>query len=659
MVPRKVREAFAAFFGRLFPGRFRVAGIVLVAFLAVGLLTRLGLAAFNADPSVLAPQRLLGWLALGAVFDLGVGLFVLLPFAFLAWWVPDTRAGRWVLAPLTLSLGLAFCAVMVLIAAAEFVFWNEFGTRFNFIAVDYLVYSREVLGNIRESYPLPKLLAAVGAAALVLFAAIARPLWRATAASGTRLLGRTATMGVLAALPAIAFFGLDARYKDFTDDAPSAQLAGNGWFEFLHAFRNNEIDYVRFYKSVPPAQAFGVLRGEFEEAWPTRFVAGARLPIERDVVATGPEKRLNVVLISVESLSAEFMTAFGNSQGLTPRLDALARDSLFFTRLYATGTRTVRGLEAITLSLPPTPGLSVVKRPDNDHLHSLGEVFAARGYEPIYLYGGYSYFDNMQAFFTGNGYTVIDRLGLAAAEIHYENIWGVADEDLFTLSLRELDARHAAGKPFFAHVMTTSNHRPFGYPAGRVDIAPGSGREGAVKYTDWAIGDFIDRARTRPWFRDTVFVIVADHCASSRGRSDLPIERFHIPLLIYAPAHVAPRRVDTLASQIDVAPTLLGLLDFSYRSDFFGQDILTEGVRHQRALLANYQTVGYLQDGVLVELRPKGRYRFVDAASGRALPETERNRTLLGEAIAYYEGASEALHSGALRSALGAPPATP
>ncbi|MDZ7651516.1 MAG: LTA synthase family protein [Burkholderiaceae bacterium] len=359
-------------------------------------------------------------------------------------------------------------------------------------------------------------------------------------------------------------------------------------------------------------------------------------------------KRLNVVLVSVESLSADFLGAFGNRDGITPRLDALAAESLFFTDLYATGTRTVRGLEALTLSVPPTPGHSIVKRPDNANLFSLGGVLAAQGYEPIYLYGGYSYFDNMQAFFGGNGYTVIDRSSLAKDEISYENIWGVADEDLFKLSLRELDRRHAAGTPFFAHVMTTSNHRPFSYPAGRIDIAPGTGRNGAVKYTDWAIGQFIDQAKTRPWFDDTVFVIVADHCASSRGKTDLPPDRFHIPLLVYAPKHIAPRRIDTMASQIDVAPTLLALLNVSYRSKFFGRDILTDGARQPRALLANYQTVGLLQLDALVELRPKRQVRVIDPATGAVQPNDAQSQAAVQRAIAYYEGASSAFHSGAL-----------
>jgi phosphoglycerol transferase MdoB-like AlkP superfamily enzyme len=354
-------------------------------------------------------------------------------------------------------------------------------------------------------------------------------------------------------------------------------------------------------------------------------------------------------MISVESLSGDFMAAFGNTKGITPALDALAGDSLFFTQLYSTGTRTVRGLEALSIGIPPTPGYSVVKRPNNENLFTIGSVFKSKGYEPIYFYGGYGYFDNMNYFFSNNGYTVIDRVGLAKEEIHHETIWGVADEDLFTLTLRELDGRYARKQPFFAQVMTTSNHRPYTYPAGRIDIPSGTGRDGAVKYTDWAIGDFIRRARTKPWFDDTVFVIVADHCASSRGTTDIPIERFHIPMLIYAPKHIPARRVETVASQIDVPPTILALLNMSYASRFFGQDILTAGQKYQRTLMANYQTVAYLEDGVLVELRPKGRVRVVDAVSGQPRGDEATNKRYVDAAIAYYQSASQAFRNGGLK----------
>jgi phosphoglycerol transferase MdoB-like AlkP superfamily enzyme len=194
--------------------------------------------------------------------------------------------------------------------------------------------------------------------------------------------------------------------------------------------------------------------------------------------------------------------------------------------------------------------------------------------------------------------------------------------------------------------MTTSNHRPFTYPEGRIDIPSRTGREGAVKYTDWAIGHLVAEARKRPWFDDTVFVIVADHTHRGRGRTDLPLENYHIPLLVWAPRHVAPGRVDTIASQIDVAPTIFGLLGFSYRSKFFGQDILRDGPSHPRALLANYQTVGLYEGGLVVELKPNRRWRVVDPVTAEEVPLDQRAEHVLDDAVSYYQVASRAFVQG-------------
>ncbi|MBI4995762.1 MAG: sulfatase-like hydrolase/transferase [Rhodocyclales bacterium] len=633
-------------------GRFRIVALILVAYLAFNTLLRLGLLAFNGDRALLAPAQLLPIVGIGFVFDLAAACWWLPPFALIAaLWPGGARSQRALTAVLGVLSGLTF-AVWSFVGAAELVFWNEFASRFNFIAVDYLLYTREVIGNIRESYDLRPMFAGIGAVALAMLALGWRQIKRAAEPAGMSWRGRLGRLAVFLLLPAVSFFAVDARYKEYSDHAQATQLAGNGHYEFWHAFRSNEIDYAQFYKTESTELIYRILRSEFEHIGPQRFAARSPLAVERDIAGRGPEKRLNVVLVTVESLSAEFLGAFGNKDGLTPRLDRLADQGMLFTRIYATGTRTVRGLEAVTLSIPPTPGNSIVKRPNNEHLHTLGEVFADHGYEPLYIYGGYGYFDNMNAFFGGNGYTVIDRTAIPKEAIHMENIWGVADEDLYTLALRELDRRDAAGRHFFAHLMTTSNHRPFTYPASRIDIPSGTGRAGAVKYTDWAIGNFIDRARTRPWFANTVFVILADHTASGRGKTDLPVAQFRIPLLIYSPGNIAPQRINTLASQIDVAPTLLALLGFSYRSHFFGQDIITEGPQHQRAFLANYQTVGYLEDDILVELRPQRRWRLLNPASGTELPASERGEHLLDEAVSYYEGASEAYRSGNLRRPL-------
>jgi phosphoglycerol transferase MdoB-like AlkP superfamily enzyme len=336
------------------------------------------------------------------------------------------------------------------------------------------------------------------------------------------------------------------------------------------------------------------------------------------------------------------MRAFGDTNNITPYLDSLKSHSLFFNNLYASGNRTVRGLEALSLSIPPTPGQSIIKRPDNANMFSLGSVFRSRGYITQYIYGGYSYFDNMKGFFTNNGYNVIDRSSIPVEKIHHENIWGVADEDLFTLALQTLDSNYQTKKPFFTQIMTVSNHRPYTYPDGRIDIPSSSQtRYGAVKYTDYAINSFLKQAATKKWFDSTIFVIVSDHCAGSAGSVELPVTGYHIPMLIYAPSILKPAEVQELTAQIDIAPTILGILHFNYRSRFFGQDVFNTPVEKQHAFISTYQGLGYLKNGQLVIQSPlKSIKQYTpDFRTGNAIGSS-LNDSLVNQAISYYQCAA-------------------
>jgi len=324
--------------------------------------------------------------------------------------------------------------------------------------------------------------------------------------------------------------------------------------------------------------------------------------------------------------------------------------SIFFDNLYANGTRTVRGLEALSLSVPPTPGDSLVREHDNENLFSLASVFNDRGYESEFVYGGYGYFDNMNYFFGHNGYKTVDRSAIPKdMPIHSQNVWGVADEDLYTLALNQMDQIHAAGKPFFLHIMTTSNHRPYTYPADRVKFQAPS-RPGAVAYTDWSIGDFIRRAQAKPYFANTVFVITADHCASSAGKTSIPINRYHIPLWIYAPKQFQPRRVEQLTGQLDIPPTLLGLLDFSYRSRFFGQDVFQLPTDRGHAFPGTYEKLGYVHGDTLTILEPRKRLEQLkpDFATGDATPVVPVKQALVDTAVAYYQVASDLYKHGGM-----------
>jgi phosphoglycerol transferase MdoB-like AlkP superfamily enzyme len=530
---------------------------------------------------------------------------------------------------------------IVFIGFAEYLFFDEYGTRFNFIAVDYLVYTTEVVRNIWESYPMPLLLSAIFALSSLLFIPVCR--FAASVHSqyaGTPFLQRVKQGTVFLLLPVFSLLFVDQSISRISSNMYANELASNGIYNFCAAFKNNQIDYESFYAMENNETVFKNLRSMLKED-DSEYVSANIFDIRRKVTEEGPDRRLNVITIIVESLSAEYLDSFGNKKGLTPYLDALAAQSLFFTHLYATGTRTDRGLEAITLSVPPMPGRSLIKRPNNEGLFSWGSVMRAKGYETMFLYGGYGYFDNMNYFFSHNGYRTIDRKDIAASNIHFENAWGVCDEDLFAQAIREFNASYTNKHPFFAEIMTTSNHRPYTYPEGRIDIPSHSGRRGAVKYTDYAIGKFIENAKKEPWFRDTIFVIVADHCANSAGKTALPVKKYEIPLLIYSPAHIQPARVVQLASQIDIAPTVLDLLDFSYEDRFFGKDILAMTSNQERAFIGTYQKLGYIKNDSLLILSPREKvelYHFerLTGKMAKIAPEAGIEE----EAISYYQGSS-------------------
>ncbi len=645
-------------------GARRMAWMLLLV-LAVSCATRIGLALMSQQPAYGGAQytladwaRLMAW---GTVYDLYVALAFALPWALYDLLLPARLHARpWIArAERTWAWcwGLAYALLLLVVSASEFVFWSEFNGRFNFVAVDYLIYTQEVLRNIRESYPVGRWLTLLALAAAVLML-LSWPRRAASAAAAAGWRRRALAVLVLLALLVGGGFALEQDDKDAHPNLFVRELSGNGIYSFFHAFRHNQIDYARYYPTLPAARADALVRELLAQPG-ARFSAAQGIarrvepPHASALLPAAAGKRPNVVLVSVESLSADFMGLFGNPQGLTPRLDALAAQSLHFTNLYATGTRTVRGLEALSIAAPPTPGQSIVRRPDNEGLATLGQVLRGHGYEALWIYGGYGMFDNMNAYFGANGYRVVDRTDAArlGVTVHHENVWGIADEDLYTLALTQLDQAHAAGRPFFAHVMTTSNHRPYTFPAGRV-AQPQKTRAGAVAYTDWALGDFIERARARPWFDDTLFILTADHTAGGAGKTDLPPARYHIPMLWYAPKLVAPRVEPRLASQIDLAPTLLGALGLAYDSRFFGYDLFALEPGRERAFISTYQTLGLLRDGKLVVLPIKGAPRVEDGPTHVPVRAQGLNDArLVDEAIAWYQGASAAFTGGALKAA--------
>lgn len=526
----------------------------------------------------------------GVIPEIALAFFGFKAFCFaLLLFFPKHRVKlRNILYFITLAI---YVFAIVMNAVSEYFFWNEFGIRYNFIAVDYLIYTNEVIGNIMESYPVVPLFSAVFVVVLALTAFLFVKT-KSVLKTIPTLLEKAALLIVYLLLALVGIWSLPRLDTISAENTFAQEIQSNGVYKFYYAFTHSELDFFQFYPTLPEKEAESIVLKQLNAP-----------ALERQIVGDTTEVHHNVLLISIESLSAEYLTMYGNADNRTPFLDSLANNSLFFTNLYATGNRTVRGLEALTLCIPPTPGESVVKRKDNKDKFTTGSVFKSKGYDVKYLYGGDSYFDNMKDFFGGNGYDIIDNKNFTPEEVTFSNIWGVCDEDMANKAIKVMNEQAKAGKPFFNHWMTVSNHRPFTYPEGKIDIPPTEkSRAGGVKYTDYALKRFFEMAKQQKWYKNTIFVIVADHCASSAGSTELPLDGYRIPCFIVAD-FITPKKIDVMMSQIDVMPTVFGLLNFNYTSKFIGQDVLKEGYQ-PRAYIATYQDLGYLTPDKLTIISP-------------------------------------------------------
>jgi len=491
---------------------------------------------------------------------------------------------------------LIYVSIIILNSVSEYFFWNEFGVRYNFIAVDYLIYTNEVIGNIMESYPIFPLFSVI----FVISVIISWFIYKKTKNTLIKLPSLTQKTGLLISYLIITAICLNIFpiQSVKNQDSFAEELQSNGIYKFYYAFTHSELDYFKFYPTIDEKLADSLYLSRFSD-------------INKQILNKNSEENYkNVVLISVESLSAEYMAHYGDTNKITPFLDSLADKSLFFTNLYATGNRTVRGLEALTLSIPPTAGESIVKRKNNKNKFTVGNIFKSRNYDVKYLYGGFCYFDNMQDFFAGNEYGIVDRSDFSPKDITFANVWGVSDEDMSRKIVEVINENVKSDKNIFYHWMTVSNHRPFTYPDGRVDIpSSAKSRKGGVKYTDYSIKLFFELAKKQDWYKDTVFVIVADHCASSAGKTELPMDGYRIPAIIFAPdGSIKPQKFTKLMSQIDLMPTLLGLLNFKYESKFLGQNVLSENYI-PRAYIATYQDLGYVKDDHLTIISPNRKIK--------------------------------------------------
>jgi phosphoglycerol transferase MdoB-like AlkP superfamily enzyme len=454
----------------------------------------------------------------------------------------------------------------------------QYDSRPNRLFFEYLDHPREVFSTLLASYKLPLFLAAV------LVALAAWGAWK-----GTRLLARSAQpwgwkkrLAVFPVVLLLLFAGARSSFGHrpanlstaaFSNDSLVNQLGVSSTFSLGYAVyrMKDESDSVRFYGKMPRDEVVRRIRAAMEI--PESSFTNSEIPtLHRQIPLKHRSRPLNLVVILEESLGADYVASLGGLP-LTPELERLSHKGLWFSRLYATGTRSVRGIEAVVTGFPPTPSRSVVKLGlAQQGFFTLGRLLKTQGYETAFIYGGDSQFDNMRGFLLGNGFDkVIDEKDFTHWTFH--GTWGVCDEDIFSRTHQELLAHGA--KPFFTLVFTVSNHPPFEFPDGRIALheRPKNSLTHAVQYADYALGKFFERACKSPYWDNTLFLVVADHEDRVYGDELVPVGKFHIPGLILG-ADVKPTHYDKVASQMDLPTTLLSLMGIESVHPMQGHDLL-------------------------------------------------------------------------------------
>ncbi len=590
--------------------------------LAVLWLSRLGLAAWQAERISQAQAWSHVWLQGGRFDAVLLGLVWAFPAALTPWMAMARTAWR------SWSAFLRWYGGLVLLLAAFMelstpAFIAQYDSRPNYLFVEYLGYVKEVGGTLLKTHGPHLLATALLLSALGwIYARLSRPLHPPTPIRLWQTLPLSLLLFAVLALCARGALGhrpANPASAALTTDHLVNEMPLSSLYTVMYAIhqsRKSEEGGV-VYAEMPRERVIDIVRRE--TGLPAHAFTDPSSPMRHLQTSLHPRARpLNLVIVLEESLGAEFVGRLGGLP-LTPNLDRLADQGIWFENLYATGTRSVRGIEAVVAGFPPTPAVSTVKLAKSQRdFFTLASFLKPHGYESTFFYGGESHFDNMRSYFMGNGFDrVVEQKDMPASA--FIGTWGASDGDLFDLAHQHF-SQQPADKPFFALVFSSSNHAPFEFPEGGFELyeQPRNTVNNAVKYADHALGRFIGQAKQSPYWDNTLFLIVADHNSRVYGPSVIPIERFHIPGLILGGAVASPERITTVASQIDLAPTLISLMGLSGEHPLTGRDLSdpAQRARPGRAIMQFDKIQAYMEGANVAVLQPDSPARLMTYTHG-------------------------------------------
>lgn len=543
----------------------------------------------------------------------------------------------------------ALYGALVFLEVATFPFIYEYGNRLDRVSVEYLRYPVEVFSMLLKNY---KMELSVGAIVTVIALGLFRRsydyivLRSAQDRSTQGLILRTILMVavvvfvVLGSRSSLGHRPANISSASFSSQHIVNELTLNSTYSLLY-------DLYRMKHEGNPFEIYpGMATAEIFELAKTHSESDGKIFRENSIIDITNSYRhsakvsepINLVIVLEESLGSDFVGRQGGIN-VTPELDRISQDGIFFDELYATGTRTVRGIEATISGFLPTPGRSVVKLAKSKrNFWTIGGYLKKFGYSTSFIYGGDANFDEMKAFFLSNGFDEVhDQTSIKGS--YEKGSWGIHDEDIFAIAHDLLEEKTAAGTPFLAVILTTSNHSPFDYPAKAIQLHPDYNKRShpnAIKYADYALGKFYDVAKEGSYFENTIFLFVADHNTRVFGDDLIPVGKFRIPGVLIGP-NIPKRVYRTVCSNLDLLPTVLGFMGLEGETPLIGCDLMKlSGDDPGRAIMQYGRTYGFRVGNEIAIIRPHSPILDFDYDGMNLNPieeDTALNRLALSHAL--------------------------
>lgn len=543
---------------------------------------------------------------------------------------------------------LFFLFLVFFMELASYDFIKEYDTRPNKLFIDYLIYPKEVVGTLVKSYMTSMIISFLVLGTALYFAIKKAPFWfyPKYVVYRTKLL-------LFPLVSFLLFFGarsslvskrpINASNAIFSTDQLTNNLGLNSLYTVSFALYSlkNEGNAAKMYGKMDAQEA--IQRVKKYMGIPASDFTDSELPLMHLQQSVNPTvKPYNVVVFLQESLGAEYVGSLGGLP-LTPEFDKLTQEGLLFTNLYCTGTRSVRGIEAVVTGFLPSPSESVVKLSNSQTgFYTLAENLREKGYQTSFIYGGMANFDNMAAFFNGNGFSkIIEEKDYDKSKAAFKGTWGYSDEDLAVKANSYF--KSIADKPFFSLMFSTSNHEPFEFPDGRIQLYDKKKNtvHNAMKYADFSIGKFFELAKKEAYFKNTIFLVIADHNTRTYGKNLVPINKFHIPALLIGPNVPKGEKYSKLCSQIDIAPTLLNFIGMDILNPMPGRNLmqLASDVPG-RAIMQFHDNNAFRIENQVVILQPNKEPLQFEMKNDTVLIPTKLNPEMAKDALAHITTAN-------------------